>query len=120
MRKVRVRRQLHAYPHFGLWTCHAASVCGFGVAYRFEVFGQAGDVVCGWGFAGDVGTGEVDFHGEAEVFVHLGGVGNEGVGHGDFVGGAGYGEDEGFLGGGDGGAEVALADDFVDVPKVFG
>lgn len=62
----------------------------------------------------DVRTGEVDFQTEAEVFVHFGGVGHERVGHGDFVGRAGYAEDEGFFSYG-GGAEVALADDAVDV-----
>jgi hypothetical protein len=41
---------------------------------------------------------EVHTHAEAKVFIHFRGVGDEGVGHGDFVRGARHGEDEGFLG----------------------
>lgn len=59
-------------------------------------------------------------HAEAEVFVHLGGVGDQRVRHGDLVGRARHGEDEGFLGRRDGRAQVALADDLVDVPEVLG
>ena len=59
-------------------------------------------------------------HAEAEVFVHLGGVSDEGVGHGDLVRGAGDGEDEWFFGCRYRGPEVALADNLVDVAKVLG
>lgn len=116
---VRVGRQLDADAGHALVTGHAPPVRAHAVGDRAQVFGQAGRVVGRGRAAVDVGARQVHLHGQAEVLVHLGGVGDQGVGHGDLVGRARHRQDERLLRHGDRGAQVALADDLVDVAQVL-
>lgn len=120
LRAVCVRRQFDADSRDAVIRGHAPAIRRLGVRNGFEVLCQPRGVVGGRRRIGDVGTRQVDFHREAEVFVHLGCVGDERVRHGDFVGRARHAEDEGLFRRRDGGPEVALPDDLVDVAQVFG
>lgn len=116
---VRVGRQLDADLGHRFGSRHAAAIRRFGVTDGLEVLGQLGAVV-GRGRRGrDVRARQVHLHGQAQVLVHLCGVGHERVRHGDLVGGARHGQDERLLGRRVR-AQVALPDDLVDDPQVLG
>lgn len=116
--RVRVGRELDADLGHRLGRGHASPVRRLGVRDGFQVFGELDGIVGRRRCVLDVGARQVDLHGEAEVLVHLGGVGDQGVGHGDLVRRAGHAEDEGFLGRGVS-PQVSLAHDLVDVAQIF-
>lgn len=115
---VRVGRQFDADARLRLGRGHAAAVRALAVTDGLEVLGELGGIVGRRRRMGNVRTAQVHLHGQAQVFVHLGRVGDQRVRHGDLVGRARHREDKGLFGRRVR-AQVPLADDFVDDAQVF-
>lgn len=115
---IGVGRQFDADAGLRLGRGHAAAVRALAVADGLEVLCELGGVVGRRRRVGDVRTAQVHLHSQAQVFVHLGRVGDQRVRHGDLVGRARHREDKGLFGRRVR-AQVPLADDFVDDAQVF-